>query len=114
MQINIGEASCELNEIDGLDEISAQRCKFLSHLYVAPEHRKQGHAKALLKQINKEADEAGITLLLHPQAEFDDAMTTEQLIKFYAKHGYIQFQKEPLLMIRWNSWAYKQPSPAHR
>lgn len=101
MLFEVGKASAHLTDFehpDLPDEVNA-RLKQLTHLFVDAEHRNQGHATALLKQLSKEADEAQIAILLQPGI-YDGDMTDEDLIAFYEKHGYATLQEKPHLMVR--------------
>lgn len=87
----------KLNHIDLTDQQN-ESIRYLSHLYVPKEHRQKGYASDLLNTITKQADEAGITLLLEPKA-YDDGTYTD-LKPFYVKHGFKVIQKTPTLMMR--------------
>jgi ribosomal protein S18 acetylase RimI-like enzyme len=102
-QVTHGEASCMISPFEqkGVKDSLAFKIRVLSHLYVAPEHRKQGHASKLLNKIGREADEAQIALILEPNSYDDGEMTKEQLVAFYRQHGFIELQKEPAhLLVR--------------
>jgi GNAT superfamily N-acetyltransferase len=93
-------SSAQLNPFlnSGLSNDEASRVRLLSHVHTDPEHRKQGYATKLLEDITKQADEAIITLITEPKA-YDDSDFTD-LKPFYEKHGFIEIQAEPLIMMR--------------
>ena len=103
MEITRGNASVRLNPFvnDELTDDECAKLRYLSHLYVDPEHRRNGQATELIKQVIKEASEAGITLLLEPKPYQDEDISLTDLIKFYAKHGFVRLQKEPLIMVKY-------------
>lgn len=72
----------------------------ISHLYVAPEHRRQGEATRLLESICRQANRLGLALLVEARAYGDTDMSQEQLQRFYAKHGFVSIQASPPLMAR--------------
>jgi GNAT superfamily N-acetyltransferase len=93
-------SSAKLNPFinSGLSNDEASKVRLLSHVYTDPQHRNQGYATKLLEQITKEADEARITLITEPKA-YDDSDFTD-LQPFYEKHGFVEIQSEPLIMMR--------------
>ena len=99
-EYTVGKASCNLSTFDQGPEKVRNATKVLTHLYVEPEHRRQGHASKLLSKLGREADEAMVAILLEPNAYDDGEMTQEQLIAFYKQFGFIELQKEPYLMVR--------------
>jgi GNAT superfamily N-acetyltransferase len=59
----------------------------------------KGHATALMHRVCEEADRTGHILLLMPKA-FSEGMTTEQLMGWYGRFGFIAVQQEPVLLVR--------------
>ena len=99
MIVELEKASIQVNPFinpDLSDDVCA-KLRYLSHLYVDPEHRKQGQASALLKKVIKESTEAGLSLVVEPKP-YGEGIDELSLVKFYAKHGFVQIQKKPLLM----------------
>ena len=104
MQVTLNQASLKLNPFihpDASDALS-DKLKLLTHLFVEKDYRNQGQATALLKQVIKESSEAGLSLIVEPKAYEEDGLTTEQLIRFYARHGFVQIQKTPVIMVRYD------------
>ena len=98
-----GKASCYFSDMDnqGLSKEAASRLKMLTHLYVSPEDRKQGHATSLLKKLGEEADQANLAILVQPKAYDDGEVGGKELELFYAKNGYTKLQDSPLIMVRY-------------
>jgi GNAT superfamily N-acetyltransferase len=106
-KVELDHASCTIEPMmdSGLSNQAVSRIRNLTHLYVNPEYRNQGQASALLAKVNKEADEAGVALLVSPEPYGDYDLDQSELETFYAKHGYVRLQDEPLLMVRYvNAW----------
>lgn len=68
------------------------------------EDRGKGHAKALLWQVCAEADIQGKVLMLTVDPA-PNALTFDQLKRFYGRFGFVEIQPEPCLMAR-------RPEPA--
>ena len=105
MQATLNQASIKVNPFihpDASDALS-DKLRLLTHLHVEKDYRSQGQATALLKQVIKESSEAGLSLVVEPKAYEEDGLTTEQLIKFYAKHGFVQIQLKPVIMVRYDN-----------
>lgn len=93
-------ASCEICESPALPEHMRGRVLEVTAVQVARKHRRRGNATALLRMVCAQADVAGKTLLLQV-APFEDAMTAEQLQRWYGdRFGFAVIQQEPLLMAR--------------
>jgi GNAT superfamily N-acetyltransferase len=73
---------------DGMREVVA----------IAATNQRKGHATALLHEVCREADIAGIVLLLRPEP-FADGMDAEQLAKWYGRFGFVQIQAEPVVLM---------------
>jgi GNAT superfamily N-acetyltransferase len=103
MLVELEHASCDISPMDniGLDEQTSSKLRWLSKLYVAPEHRKQGYATKLLQKVIKDAQDAQLALMIevNPFGDFD--MDAETLETFYKKHGFIRLQDKPLLLIKY-------------
>lgn len=64
---------------------------------------RKGYATHLMAEVCREADEAGIVLIVQP-GQFEEGMTTEQLEKWYTRFGFMALPKEegmPTVMARW-------------
>jgi len=59
---------------------------------------RKGHATGLLRSLCTEADVDNLILLVQVQA-YDEGMTTEQLTKWYAGHGFQTLQTEPVILM---------------
>lgn len=100
--IEVGNASCNISAIEqaGVSASILNKCKSLSHVYVPIEFRRKGEATKLLTKITKDADEAQISLLCNPKPDDDTDISLHNLVNFYKRFGFIELQKEPLLMVR--------------
>ena len=100
--ITIGNASAKLSDLDGLSKSAQVQCKYLSHLYVEPKHRKLQQATKFMNQLCLEADQAKITLIINP-VPYDEYnnISVDNLVTFYSKFGFTNLQDEPLLLVRW-------------
>lgn len=93
-------ASCEVCESTALPEHLRNHVLEVTAVQVARKHRRRGHATALLRIVCAQADLAGKTLLLNV-APFEDAMTAEQLQRWYGdRFGFAVIQQDPILMAR--------------
>lgn len=78
-----------------------QVCRELTELYTLPEFRGQGKATELLENVCKEADDAGMSLLIHVKPYDDCKMESVRLQSWYARLGFVVFQSKPeVLMCR--------------
>lgn len=66
-------------------------------LHTDPEHRRQGYATELMKQVCDAADVERVVLVLRPEP-FGDGL--QDLVPFYARFGFSVIQKKPVLMAR--------------
>jgi GNAT superfamily N-acetyltransferase len=96
----VGEASCDLEPFQEKGFEYNNSLKWVRNLYVPQEHRKQGLAEKLLKQLGKEADAAQINLILECRVFEHDAIPLEALEKLYKRNGFVEVQAEPKLMLR--------------
>ena len=101
MEITLDKARIKVNPFinPNLSDEICDKLRYLSHLYVEPDSRKQGQASALLKQVIKESNEAGLSLIVEPKP-YGEGIDQLSLTKLYAKHGFVQIQKQPLIMYR--------------
>lgn len=72
----------------------------ISDLATWPTERNKGHATSLLKEVCQEADESQTLLVLVPNSFDTNALTTDQLEKWYEKFGFKRIQDKPVLMCR--------------
>jgi hypothetical protein len=59
----------------------------------------KGYATVLMWDVCHEADKARMVLILKPMA-FANGLDDENLLKFYAKFGFIKTQDDPVIMAR--------------
>ncbi len=76
-----------------------ERVREVVKVWTDPEHRKQGYATELLKQVTDEADVAGFVLMLQPK-EFGKSNGLKQLEHWYERFGFVKIQGNPVLMAR--------------
>lgn len=92
-------ASLRVAHPSGYD-LSAEELERLREIIsVKSECQGRGDAARLMYAVCDEADREWITLVL-TVAPFGDGLTEEQLKRFYARFGFIEFQAEPCLMTR--------------
>jgi predicted GNAT family acetyltransferase len=96
----VGEASCNLTPFNEQGFKQNHKIKWITDLFVPEQHRKQGLADKLLKQLGKEADQAQISLILECRVFEDQSITLEALEKLYKRNGFVEIQTEPKLMLR--------------
>lgn len=97
----VGHAQCKLVPFEekGLNDHQSGKLKWVIDLITDEQHRNQGLASNLLKQLGKEADEAQVGLLMECRGTEND-MDNERLEAFYKRHGFVRIQDEPLLLMR--------------
>ena len=76
-----------------------ERVREVAKVWTDPEHRKQGYATELLKQVTEEADVLGFVLMLQPK-EFGKSNGLKQLEHWYERFGFVKIQSKPVLMAR--------------
>ena len=77
---------------DGTREILSLQCS----------NPRKGYGRRLMVEVCREADEAGMVLIVQP-GQFDEGMTTEQLTRWYESFGFMALPKEddaPTVMAR--------------
>ena len=99
--ITIGKCTAQLSEVEGINPIVGQSTKFLTHLFVEPENRNQGHAKKFMFQLCKEAKEASMTILVQPDIYEECGIDNKKLVEFYKSFGFVDIQDDPHLMVLW-------------
>lgn len=90
-------ASCRVVIPSGIPEDMREDTRELVDLESL--ERGNGHASALMHQVTAEADRTWKTLILTAQP-FQEGMSQEQLERFYARHGFVRIQDEPVIMAR--------------
>jgi ribosomal protein S18 acetylase RimI-like enzyme len=73
-------------------EISALECM--------PEHRKDGHATALMREAMRDADAARLTLVVVVKPYGECALTSDVLSAWYGRLGFVEIQAAPCVMAR--------------
>jgi GNAT superfamily N-acetyltransferase len=92
-------ASCMVS-YSRLDVPGVERLRDLTKIYVEPEHRKKGYAKALLLQLCLEADKHGVLLMLQPKPYADGSWTADELAALYHRFSFCSIQGVPPIMVR--------------
>ncbi|MES1989231.1 MAG: GNAT family N-acetyltransferase [Pseudomonadota bacterium] len=96
---SVGKATCNLESFNEKGFGRNSSLKWVTNLHVPEEHRKQGLAKALLKQLGKDADEAQISLILECRG-YEDGIDENALDRLYRQFGFVEVQSDPKLMLR--------------
>lgn len=96
----VGHAYCNLETMSERGFTKNNQVKWLTNLYVDPQHRKQGAAKKLLQQLGSEADAAQIALMVECRPYEENSIDQASLEKLYKMQGFVELQKEPKLMVR--------------
>ena len=73
----------------------------ITSLYTSESSRGKGKASILLRKVCKEADNAGIVLLITPKP-FDNGLDQAELEQFYSRHGFTKIQDTAVMMARQN------------
>lgn len=93
-KIGGGEYSLEHGNVKlGLDIMSSQKI-YLRNLHVDKKYRGIGLASKTVELLKKLADKHGVQIELDAGSDDDSGLTTDQLIKWYQRHG---FKPEPFL-----------------
>jgi len=98
----LGPASCRVRKTNALPAYLRANTRELCCLEVPAADQGKGYATSLVHKVCREADDAGIVLVLWPQPWGEHvAMSRAQLIDWYAREfGFTQIQPEPPLMAR--------------
>lgn len=75
------------------------RVREVVNVWTDTEHRMQGYATELMKQVCEEADCENMILILQPKP-FDKNISKEKLIAFYKRFNFVKTQENPVLMAR--------------
>jgi hypothetical protein len=99
--MDIGErfhksASCRIAVPEGFPEDMQDGMREV--VAIASTNPRKGHATELLHEVCREADIAGIVLVLRPDP-FAAGMDAEQLAKWYGRFGFQQIQTEPAVLM---------------
>lgn len=98
----VGPASCRVRQTNAVPQHMRAGVRELCCLEVPAGEQRKGYATTLVHKVCREADAAGIVLILWPQPWGDNiAMSRAQLAEWYAREfGFQAIQPEPLLMAR--------------
>ena len=100
----LGPATCRIRQCTALPERMRERSREVTALLVKPEDRRKGYGTSLMHKVCREADAAGIVLVVWPMAfaRRESDMDDEQLSRWYEfNFGFIVIQYKPeLLMAR--------------
>jgi N-acetylglutamate synthase-like GNAT family acetyltransferase len=87
----LGPATCRIRRCNKLSEHMVKHTRELCDLYVPPAERRKGHATALVREVLKQADAAGLVLLVRPPSDVQD---------WFGRFGFMKIQDAPLLLAR--------------
>ena len=93
-----GAASARIRLCPGLDPKLQDSTRELCDLSTPQEHQGRGHASALLRDVCREADEAGVMLVLFVDP-FGAGLSAGDLAAWYGRHGFAEIQAEPVRMM---------------
>ena len=98
----LGPASCRVRQTNAVPLEMRASIRELCNLEVPAAEQGKGYATSLVHKVCREADAAGIVLVLWPQPWGDHiAMSRNQLAEWYAREfGFQAIQPEPLMMAR--------------
>lgn len=98
----VGAASCRVRRTNAVPLEMRDGIREVCNVEVPAADQGKGYATTLMHKVCREADAAGIVLLLWPQPWGDNiAMSRDQLTSWYAERfGFAQIQAEPPLMAR--------------
>lgn len=101
-QRRVGPASLRVRQTDAFPRHMRASLREVASLEVPASEQRKGYATTLMHKVCREADAAGIVLVLWPQPYGDNvSMSREQLADWYAREfGFQAIQPEPLLMAR--------------
>lgn len=91
-----GEASARLARPGALPLHMRNTVVEIRDLYTPPQHRGQGHATALLREVMVDADKTRSLLLLM----VEDCPTHDALVAFYERREFVTIQRQPTIMVR--------------
>ena len=96
----VGAASCRVRKSLAFPAHIRDGIREVTKVHVPLHERRKGYADELLRQVCAEADKERIILALWPEPFGGGEMTREQLVAWYARHGFEAIQPEPVLMAR--------------
>lgn len=98
----VGNASCRVRRTNAVPAALREQVRELASLEVPAGEQRKGYATTLVHEVCRDADAAGVVLVLWPKPWGEHAaMSAEQLADWYARaFGFQVIQPEPLLMAR--------------
>jgi N-acetylglutamate synthase-like GNAT family acetyltransferase len=98
----VGAATCRVRRTNAVPATMREGIREVACLQVPASEQGKGYATSLMHSVCREADAAGIVLVLWPQPFGDHiAMGKTQLIDWYARtFGFQVIQPDPVLMAR--------------
>ena len=93
-----GAASARIRLCPGLGPKLQASTLELCDLRVPQEQQGRGHASALLREVCKEADAAGVMLVLFVEP-FGTGLSADDLVAWYGRHGFAEIQARPVRMM---------------
>lgn len=98
----VGAATCRVRRTNGVPQDMREGIRELACLEVPTDEQGKGYATSLVHKVCREADAAGIVLVVWPQPYGDNiALSKAELIDWYARaFGFSVIQPEPVLMAR--------------
>ena len=98
----VGYATCRVRQCNALPHRMREKTREIVELEVPAAEQGKGYATSLMHKVCREADKAGIVLLLTPQPYGDNTnLSKSYLMSWYeARFGFQTIQQEPTLMAR--------------
>lgn len=90
--IELGNASVRVGYPQIIAPNQRGHARELTEFFVSEEYRGKGEGSALLKEVCEQADQGKLMLIM-----IADSL---RLASFYARHGFIAIQANPILMAR--------------
>lgn len=99
---HVGPACCRVRQTNALPAHMSARVRELCNLEVPASEQGKGYATTLVHKVCREADAAGMVLVLWPQPFGENiALSRSQLEDWYSREfGFQRIQEEPVLMAR--------------
>jgi len=94
-----GKSICRVVRTSALPDDMRKGVRELVGMYTSPKFRGMGYASKLLDEVVKKADTSQLSIMIAVKP-FDSGLSQDDLTKFYARKGFQEFQKTPLLMVR--------------
>lgn len=93
-----GAASARIRLCPGLGPKLQASTRELCDLSTPADAQGQGYASSLLREVCKEADAAGVVLVLFVDP-FDTGLSANDLAAWYGRHGFAEIQADPVKMM---------------